>query len=163
MQLGLVELSTRLFLRAHRRLTLLNLVVDLLLDLERQRRLLILELLPFLAQLQLHVPKRGHLRFSVRKRRGMHLALFLEQPLERLRLPLCRSRPFAGQLLRTLLDFGALGVAHGRDRIRACLLQALQRSPRKSLLQGKFMRTARTGDVDVQGQEQSIGAQRRLR
>ena len=185
LQLRLVELGPRLLLRANHRLALLNLGVHLLLDLERQSRLLILELFPFLAQLELFVAERGDLvvpigerllqlvdprshrffrqRANLRERRSIRLALFLEEPLEGLRFALCRPCPLAGKLLRALLDFGAFGIAQGRDRIRAGLLQPLQRFLRKPLSKGKFMRAARTGDVDVQGQEQSMGAQRRLR
>ena len=192
LELRLVELGPRLFLSAHHRLALLNLGVHLLLDLERQGRLLILEPFPFLAQLELFVAERGDLlvacleiqflvgerllqlldprrhrffrqRANLRKRRSMRLALFREQPLQGFRFGLCRSSPLAGELLRALLDFGTLGIAKGRDRIRAGLLQPLQRFFREPLPKRKFMGAARTGDVDVQGQEQSMGAQRCLR
>ena len=185
LQLRLVELRARLLLGANHRLAPENLDIDLLLHLERQCRLVVLQPLPLLAQLQLFVSKRCDLavplrerllhlleprrhrffreRAHFRKRRRVRFALFLEQPLEGLRLSLGRTRPLAGQLLRTFLDFGPFGFAHRRDRIGACLLQPLERLPCKSLPKRELVRTARAGDVDVQGQKQSIGAQRRLR
>ena len=105
--------------------------------------------------LQLLDPRRHRefrQRANLRKRRGVRLALFPEQPLEGFRFGLCRSSPLAGGLLRALLDFGTLGIAKGRDRIRAGLLQPLlQRLFREPLPKRKFMSAARTGDVDVPG------------
>ena len=46
---------------------MLDLGIDLLLDLECQRRFLILQLLALLAQLQLFVSQRRHLTISLRE------------------------------------------------------------------------------------------------
>src|SRR5258708_4667597 len=109
LQLGFLEPSAFLLLRANHRLSMLNLGIDLLLHFARQRRLLVLELFALLAQFELFTPQRRN------------LGVFVGQlPLERL--------PFRRHHLRRL---GLSRRAHPRFEVLLPGRQGILPTPKR--------------------------------